>query len=108
MISAVCWVPRGVAQPVELQSDELTEEELAAMEAGKAIALLIPFLLSAHDVAGLFELGLLPQTERTLHGAMKGATRPPHSQEVVPFAYYQLVTRRSRDQPGTERHNIHH
>lgn len=35
MISAVCWVPRGVAQPVVLESDEPTEQEIATMDAGK-------------------------------------------------------------------------
>ena len=35
MISAVCWVPRGVAQPVVLESDEPTDEEIATMDAGE-------------------------------------------------------------------------
>lgn len=36
MISAVCWVPRGVAKPVQLEEEDPTEDELAEMHAGKS------------------------------------------------------------------------
>lgn len=34
MISAVCWVPRGVAKPVQLEAEDPTEDELAEMHTG--------------------------------------------------------------------------